>query len=116
MVVLVGAALLATRLRFERALRGSGQVEKWFEEDPEDFTRVFRAYHAAVPRNCRRCTGNPHPATKEVWCQSYPIFGVIDLDELLSDLELPDGVTVAGVVGAPLFAGSVVKKTLHLKP
>ncbi|MEZ4338530.1 MAG: DUF692 family protein [Sandaracinaceae bacterium] len=43
------AALLAGRLRFERLVRGSGQVEAWFDEDPEGFVEAFRAYHAEVP-------------------------------------------------------------------
>lgn len=43
------AALLAGRLRFERLVRGSGQVERWFDEDPEGFVEAFRAYHAEVP-------------------------------------------------------------------
>lgn len=43
------AALLATRLRFERLVRGAGQAERWFEEDPAGFVEAFRAYHAQVP-------------------------------------------------------------------
>jgi len=43
------AALLSTRLRFERLIRGSDQIARWFEEDPEDFTASFRTYHAEAP-------------------------------------------------------------------
>lgn len=42
-------ALLVARLRFERLLRGSAAVERWYESDPRDFTEAFRAYHHAVP-------------------------------------------------------------------
>jgi hypothetical protein len=42
------AALLVARLRFERLLRACPEAEAWFERDPEDFARAFRAYHGAV--------------------------------------------------------------------
>jgi len=42
------SALLITRLRFERLLRGSPEAERWFDEDPLAFTEAFRAYHHAV--------------------------------------------------------------------
>ena len=43
------AALLVTRLRFERLLRGSDESGTWFERDPAGFTAAFRRYHHAVP-------------------------------------------------------------------
>ena len=42
-------ALLVTKLRFERLLRGCAQAEQWFEEDPRDFSRAFKEYHREVP-------------------------------------------------------------------
>ena len=43
------SALLCARLRFERLLRGFPVAERWFDEDPEDFTATFARYHSAVP-------------------------------------------------------------------
>ena len=43
------AALLVTRLRFERLLRGSPEAEAWFERDASAFSAAFRRYHAEVP-------------------------------------------------------------------
>ena len=43
------AALLVVKLRFERVLAGSATAGAEFEEDPEGFTRAFRAYHREVP-------------------------------------------------------------------
>jgi len=43
------AALLVAKLRFERLVRGSAELDAWFERDPRAFTEVFRRYHAAVP-------------------------------------------------------------------
>jgi hypothetical protein len=45
------SALLVTRLRFERLLRGSGAAEAWFQDDPAAFTRAFGRYHRQIP--CR---------------------------------------------------------------
>jgi hypothetical protein len=42
------AALLVTRLRFERLLRGSGAAEAWFHADPAAFTRAFGRYHRQI--------------------------------------------------------------------
>ena len=42
------AALLVTRLRFERLLRGSGAAAAWFRSDPAAFTRAFGRYHRQV--------------------------------------------------------------------
>jgi hypothetical protein len=42
------AALLVTRLRFERLLRGSGAAEAWFRANPAAFTRAFGRYHRQV--------------------------------------------------------------------
>ena len=43
------AALLITRLRFERLLRGSPEAERWFDENPESFTAAFKRYHRQIP-------------------------------------------------------------------
>jgi hypothetical protein len=43
------SALLVARLRFERLLRGFPVAERWFDEDPQDFTATFARYHAEVP-------------------------------------------------------------------
>ncbi len=43
------AALLVTKLRFERLIRGSRSAEEWFERDGEGFARAFREYQGAVP-------------------------------------------------------------------
>lgn len=43
------AALLVTKLRFERLMNGSDPARRWFAEDPEAFTEAFRDYHHAVP-------------------------------------------------------------------
>jgi len=40
--------LLVAKLRFERLLRGSSGVGRWFEADPRGFTQTFRRYHAEV--------------------------------------------------------------------
>jgi hypothetical protein len=42
-------ALLVTRLRFERLLRGSPEADAWFERDPQGFAATFRRYHEEVP-------------------------------------------------------------------
>jgi hypothetical protein len=43
------AALLVAKLRFERLLRGSAEVDFAFEHDPRGFTEIFRRYHAQAP-------------------------------------------------------------------
>ncbi len=43
------ASLLVTQLRFERLMHGSLRASAWFEAQPQQFTRVFRRYHAEVP-------------------------------------------------------------------
>ncbi len=43
------AALLVAKLRFERIVRGSGELAEWFERDAQQFTEAFRSYHAAMP-------------------------------------------------------------------
>lgn len=43
------AALLVAKLRFERLLRGSAEIDAAFERDPRRFTAVFRRYHLEVP-------------------------------------------------------------------
>lgn len=44
------AALLVTKLRFERLLRGSSEAERLFDEDPGGFARLFKRYaHEVSP-------------------------------------------------------------------
>lgn len=43
------AALLVTKLRFERLLRGSSEAERLFDEDPGGFARLFKRYAHEVP-------------------------------------------------------------------
>lgn len=43
------AALLVAKLRFERLLRGSSEIDAAFERDPQRFTEAFRRYHEEVP-------------------------------------------------------------------
>lgn len=43
------AALLVAKLRFERVVRGSAELAEWFERDAQEFTEVFRRYHAVTP-------------------------------------------------------------------
>lgn len=43
------ASLLVRKLRFERAIRGDTELTARFHADPEEFTRLFRAYCADVP-------------------------------------------------------------------
>lgn len=43
------AALLVAKLRFERLVRGSAEIDAAFERDPRGFTEAFRRYHAEVP-------------------------------------------------------------------
>lgn len=42
-------ALLISKLRFERLLRGAREAERWFDQDPRSFTAAFRAYQRDVP-------------------------------------------------------------------
>jgi hypothetical protein len=42
------AALLVTKLRFERLIRGSRAAEEWFTSDAEGFARAFREYQGEV--------------------------------------------------------------------
>ncbi|GAB4562570.1 MAG: hypothetical protein Tsb0020_11010 [Haliangiales bacterium] len=41
-------ALLIAQLRFNRLLQGSPAAALWFEREPAEFARAFRAYHAEV--------------------------------------------------------------------
>ncbi len=44
------AALLVTKLRFERLLRGSSEAERLFDQDPGGFARLFKRYaHEVSP-------------------------------------------------------------------
>jgi len=42
-------ALLVAKLRFERTQRGSALLSRWFDEDPQGFSELFRRYHEAEP-------------------------------------------------------------------
>jgi hypothetical protein len=42
------AALLVSKLRFERLMQGDRDAAAWFERDPAAFAAAFRRYHAAV--------------------------------------------------------------------
>lgn len=59
------AALLVTRLRFERLLRGSGAAAAWFSTDPAAFTRAFGRYHRQVP--CRALFPSDEARDFERW-------------------------------------------------
>jgi hypothetical protein len=41
-------SLLVRKLRFEKLCRGDETLERWFERDPEGFTRAFRVYNREV--------------------------------------------------------------------
>lgn len=43
------AALLVTKLRFQRLINGSRPAGEWFTRDARGFTAAFREYHGAVP-------------------------------------------------------------------
>lgn len=43
------AALLVTKLRFERLLRASSAAERLFDENPGEFARLFKRYAHEVP-------------------------------------------------------------------
>ena len=42
------AALLVSKLRFERLIHGDRDAAAWFERDPAGFAAAFRRYHATV--------------------------------------------------------------------
>lgn len=44
-------ALLVAKLRFERLVRASPEVEAWADAAPEELAPVFRRYHAKVPES-----------------------------------------------------------------
>ncbi len=44
------AALLVTKLRFERLLRASPEAERLFTADPAAFAATFRRYHESTPQ------------------------------------------------------------------
>ena len=43
------AALLISKLRFERLIRASAEAEQLFAADPEAFAQLFRRYHESIP-------------------------------------------------------------------
>jgi hypothetical protein len=43
------AALLISKLRFERLIRASAEAEQQFADDPEAFAQTFRRYHESIP-------------------------------------------------------------------
>ncbi len=43
------SSLIVKKLRFERLVRGDGDLARLFEERPEEFMRLYREYAKAVP-------------------------------------------------------------------
>lgn len=62
------AALLVTKLRFQRLVNASRWAATWFDDDPAGFAAAFRAYRRAVP--------GPHldpwreAEAFDAWCES----------------------------------------------
>ncbi len=43
------SSLIVKKLRFERLVRGDGDLARLFDERPEEFMRLYRDYAKAVP-------------------------------------------------------------------
>jgi hypothetical protein len=62
------AGMLVAKLRFERIVRGSMRLARWFDGDPAGFTAAFRRYHHAVPPTASHPAGEA--AALEAWLAS----------------------------------------------